>query len=136
MPVETCRRLQRSGKASQAPALLPFLCLNPAFVVPECHWCVQGYAGLHEAQHCKSQEESQQAVQAAVSHLFQAAAVFHSASHPTQYGQQADLATSCTLVTQVVHHILTSLTGTCDIAPQQVCPPDCFGDNLLLRTAS
>ena len=85
----------------------------------EACW-LQGYAGLHQAQHCASQEQAKQAVQTAVGQLFQAAAVLHSASHPTQYGQQADLAASCTMVKAVVHHILTALTGSCNNAPPQV----------------
>ena len=70
-----------------------------------------------------SDERSRQAVQAAVSHLFRAVAVFHTANQPTHYGQQADLTASCSLVKRVIRGILLHLTGSCDTPDPQVCLP-------------
>lgn len=91
-----------------------------AVTTPNC-CLLQGYAGLHQAQRSPSDEQGRHAVQAAVGHLFQAMAVFHTAAQPTQYGQQKDLTDSCNMVKQVVHDILVGLTGSCDKPGPQVC---------------
>ena len=86
-----------------------------------CFGCLQGYAGLQQAHHITPQEQQHQAVQGAVGHLFQAAAVFSAADQAAHYGEQADLTASCHLVQQVVQDILLALTGRSERSDPQVC---------------
>lgn len=81
---------------------------------------MQGYAGLHQAHEGLPQEQQQAAVQEAVGLLSKAAAVFCAADQAAQYGEQADLTASCTLVNHVVRDILLALTGKYDRPGSQV----------------
>ncbi len=107
-------------------------------------FCLQGYAGLHQAPRGSANEAGRQAVQQAVGYLFQALAVFHSAKELTHYGQQADVAASCSMVKHVIRDILVGLTGSCESPGPQVwhttiqqCPlhllPTCMHTLLLLE---
>ena len=81
---------------------------------------MQGYAQLQQAHGSLPSEQQQEAVQEAVEHLFQAAAVFGAADQAAQYGEQADLTASCHLVNQVIQETLLSLTGKYDRPDPQV----------------
>ncbi|KAL3143305.1 hypothetical protein ABBQ38_002146 [Trebouxia sp. C0009 RCD-2024] len=75
---------------------------------------LKGYAVLHLAHEGLAEEQQQAAMQQAVGHLFQAAAVFAAADQAAQYGEQADLTASCNLVNHMVQDIMLALTGKYD----------------------